>query len=138
MNFISSTAEAATVICFHIFEMYKDRQQALTLQKLPKLFLITFLNVLNEDLRPLIFVIRSRAYLYFQHCETVMVYYLVLDRRMSVIYNFKLFWILKVFDSIYKAAKWCSRLHAWENKNLLENRQLKNISNGYCFSWEKE
>lgn len=41
---MSGTAEAVSVISFHTFEMDKDRQQTLTLQKVPRLFLITFLN----------------------------------------------------------------------------------------------
>lgn len=43
LNLISGTTEAATAISFHTFDIHKDRQQTLTLQKLPKMVLITFL-----------------------------------------------------------------------------------------------
>lgn len=43
LNLISGTTEAATAISFYTFEIYKDRQKTPTLQKLPKMFSITFL-----------------------------------------------------------------------------------------------
>lgn len=85
LNLISGTTEAATAISFHPFEVYKDRQQTPTLQKLPKMFLITFLNFLKCKLKTLT---HSKKCFYFQHFEAVMVYYFALD-SMSIIYNSK-------------------------------------------------
>lgn len=67
--------------------MYKDRKKTLTIQKLPKLFLIIFSFFFNEDFRTFFFcVTHSRSYFYLQHRERVL--FTTLNYFESLWFNF--------------------------------------------------